>query len=148
MPVAAGGGRTRADQLRSRADLPAQALEHGAPALLWRCALDGVAGPEAGGAAARDELAHAVATALGDLFAYRAGDAVFVAAQHVALGGQCAAWYSAAVHASRPLRVAAAAYYCLDRCLYSAGASLGVRAPPLPFPAAARTTAPAVTLLA
>ena len=82
-------------------------------------------------------MAHAVATVLGDLFAYRASDAVFVAAQHVLLGGQAAAWYSATVHASRPLRVAAAAHYCLHECLYSAGACLGVRAPPLPFLAAA-----------
>ena len=136
LPVAAGGGAGAPISLRSRADLPAQALEHGAPALLWRCALDGVAGPEAGGAGARDELAHAVATALGDLLAYRGGDAVFVAAQHVALGGQCAAWYSATVHASRPLRVAAAAHYCLHYCMFSAGACLGVRAlPPLsPMP--------------
>ena len=83
-----------------------------------------------------------MATALGDLFAYRAGDAVFVAAQHVALGGQWAAWYSATVHASRPLRVAAAAQYCMERCMYSAGACLGVRAPPLPFLAAAQAPAP------
>ena len=76
-----------------------------------------------------------MATALGDLFAFRAGDAVFAAAQHVALGGQWAAWYSAAAHASRPLRVAAAAQYCLDRCLLSAGACLGVRAP---FPSCPR----------
>ena len=77
-------------------------------------------------------MTHAVATAVGDLFACRAGDAVFVAAQHVLLGGQAAAWYSATVHASRPLRVAAAAGYCLNRCLFSAGACLGVRPPPSP----------------
>ena len=110
----------------------AQALERGAPALLWRRALDGLAEPTAGGAGARDRLAHAVSMALGDLFAFRAGDEMFVAAQHVALHRQAPAWYSAMVHASRPLRVATAAQYCMSRCLSSAGACLGVRPPPCP----------------
>ena len=130
----------------AHARLFAQALEHSAPALLWRCALDGMhmAAPAAAGGGARDRLAHAVATVLGDLFAYRADDAVFVAVQHVLLGGKFVAWHGATVHASRPLRVAAAAQYCLFRCLFSAGACLGVRPPPRPPPVlvAARGHAP------
>ena len=77
---------------------------------------------------ARDRLAHAVATALGDLLVFRGDDAVAAAALLVALDPRTAAWSGATVHASRPLRVAAAGTYMLVRISASICSCLGVTA--------------------
>ena len=87
------------------------------------------------GAGARDRLAHAVATALGDLFVYRGDDAVAAAVLLVALDPRGAAWYGAMVHGSRPLRVASAGSYLMTRVMYCSCSCLGVSAgggPPTP----------------
>ena len=83
----------------------------------------------------RDRLAHAVATALGDLFVYRGDDAVAAAVLLVALDPRGAAWYGATAHGSRSLRVAAAAAYLTERillcncsCLWASAASGDPRA--------------------
>ena len=97
---------------------PAQALRHGAAAALWQRALDGIAPPSppsVSGEAARDRLAYAVATALGDLFVFRGDDDVAAATLLVALDPRGGAWHAATVHASRPLRVAAAGTYLINR---------------------------------
>ena len=135
---------------RRRAPSPpcTQALQHGAAAALWQRALRGTAPPplqtpppappsspssQLDGAGARDGLAHAVATALGDLLANRGDDAVGAAALLVARDPRIAAWYGATVQASRPLRVAAAGDYLLSRVNLSSASCLGVR-PPAPRP--------------
>ena len=84
------------------------------------------------GAGARDRLAYAVATALGDLFVYRGDDAVAAAVLLVALDPRVAAWSGATVHAARPLRVAAAGLYLLARVMNCSCSCLGVTPPPLP----------------
>ena len=131
---------------RRRAAPCTQALQHGAAAALWQRALRGTASlhlqtlppappspssSQLDGAGARDRLAHAVATALGDLLVFRGDDAVGAAALLVARDPRSAAWYGATVQASRPLRVAAAGDYLLFRVLTSSASCLGVR-PPAP----------------
>jgi hypothetical protein len=109
---------------------PAQALRHGAAAALWQRALDGIAPPSppsVSGEAARDRLAYAVATALGDLFVFRGDDDVAAATLLVALDPRTAAGSGATVHASRPLRVAAIGFYLLWRVAQCARSCLGVR---------------------
>ena len=122
-----------------------QALQHGAAAALWQRALRGTAPPplqtppppssssQLDGAGARNRLAHAVATALGDLLVNRGDDAVGAAALLVARDPRSAAWFGATVQASRPLRVAAAGDYLLSRVMTSSASCLGVR-PPAPRP--------------
>ena len=112
-----------------------QALQRGAGVALWLRAVYGIeqrAAPVEPNDA-RDRLAHAVATALGDLLAYRGDDAVCAAALLVARDPRSAAWYGATMQASRPLRVAAAGDYLLSRVYHSSASCLGVR-PPAPRP--------------
>ena len=93
------------------------------------------------GAGARDRLAYAVATALGDLFVYRGDDAVAAAVLLVALDARGAAWCGATVHGSRPLRVAAAAGYLVERIMFCSCSCVGVSAgggPAHPPPASCR----------
>ena len=139
---------------RRRAAPCTQALQHGAAAALWQRALRGTAPPplqtpppappppspssQLDGAGARDGLAHAVATALGDLLANRGDDAVCAAALLVARDLRSAAWYGATVQASRPLRVAAAGDYLLFRVFLASASCLGVR-PPAPHPRSTAT---------
>ena len=80
------------------------------------------------GAGARDRLAYAVATALGDLFVFRGDDAVAAAVLVFALDARGAAWYGATVRGSRPLRVAAAGSYLLQRIVFCSCSCLGVSA--------------------
>ena len=120
----------------------AQALRHGAAVALWQLALGDVtvkvpeAAPlglvpvSAGGAGARDRLACAVATALGDLLVYRGDDAVAAAAMLIVLDGRRVDWAGAMVHVSRPMRVVSAAMYLLNRLLHSSCSCLGVSASP------------------
>ena len=122
----------------------AQALRHGMAAALWQHAVRGISplSSPTDGAGARDRLAHAMATALGDLFVYRGDDAVAAAVLLVALDPRGAAWYGATVHGSRPLRVAAAGSYLGMRVVFCSGSCLGVsagggpsRPPPAQLPA-------------
>ena len=108
----------------------AQALRHGAVAALWQRALSDITPPPMSldGAGARDRLAYAVATALGDLFVYRGDDAVAAAVLLVALDPRGAAWCGATVHGSRPLRVAAAAGYLVERIMFCSCSCVGVSA--------------------
>ena len=114
-----------------------QALRHGAGAVLWQRALEGVApaSAAAGGAGARDRLTHALATALGDLFANRGDSHLFAATLRVGLHGRFAAWLGAVVHADRPLRVAAAGCYMWIRLAFAVGSAFGVGVTPPPPPA-------------
>ena len=75
-----------------------------------------------------DQLAYAVATALGDLLVYRGDDAVAAAALLIALDPRVVAWSGATVHASRPLRFAAATIYTSLRITTSTSSCLGVTA--------------------
>ena len=110
-----------------------QALGHGAAAALWQRALrDTAQPPGAEGGRAGDELALALATAMGDLFAWRGDDTVGRAVLCVGADQRFAAWYIAMAQASRPPRVTVAACYLLVRCLFSVGSCLGVRAAPRP----------------
>ena len=114
----------------------AQALHNGAAGALWQRALRGITPPPPpppltppsllDGAGARDVLAYAVATALGDLLMFRGDDAVAAAALLVAQDPRSATWYGAMVQASRPLRVAAAGEYLLFRVCTASGSCLGV----------------------
>ena len=106
----------------------AQALRHGAGAALWQRALGDLA-PAADGAGARDSLVCAVAMALGDLLVRRGDDAVAAAALLVTLDPRWAGWICGTAHASRPLRVVAAAGYLFFRASSSLCSCLGVRAP-------------------
>ena len=110
----------------------AQALRHGVAAALWEHAVRGISPPSppcpADGAGARDRLAHAVATVLGDLFVFRGDDTVAAAVLLFALDARGLAWFSATVHGSRPLRVAAAGMYLLQRILFCSFSCLGVSA--------------------
>ena len=110
----------------------AQALRHGVAAALWEHAVRGISPPSppspADGAGARDRLAHAVATALGDLFVQRGDDTVAAAVLLIALDARGVAWYSATAHGSRPLRVVAAGAYLLQRILFCSFSCLGVSA--------------------
>ena len=110
-----------------------QALGHGAAAALWQRALrDTARPPGAEGGRAGDELALALATAMGDLFVYRGDDAVGGAALRVGADQRFAAWFTAMAQASRPPRVTAAAMHLFDRCMFSVGSCLGVRAASAP----------------
>jgi hypothetical protein len=119
----------------------AQALRQGAATALWQCALSdrdpAVAtstpvlpppppAPAERAAGARDRLACAVATALGDLLVYRGDDAVAAAAMLVARDERLADWAGAMAQASRPLRVMSAAGYLAFRCASSSCSCLGV----------------------
>ena len=114
-----------------------QALRQGAAAALWQHALGDIGTeasaapvPAEGGGGARDRLACAVATALGDLLVYRGDDAVAAAAMLVARDARSREWFGAMVHASRPLRTAAAAGYLMIRCVHSSCSCVGVSTSP------------------
>ena len=93
-----------------------------------------------------DQLAYAVAIALGDLLVYRGDDAVAAAVLLVALDPRGTAWFGATVRGSRPLRVAAAGTYLLQRVNFCSGSCVGVSAgggPSRPPPAQLPTIEPA-----
>ena len=100
----------------------AQALGNNVAAVLWRRALR-----DTGVSAAGDELALALATAIGDLLVYRGDDAVGRAALRVGTDERLPAWLIAMWQPTRQPRATAAAYYLVGRCLTSACSCLGVR---------------------
>ena len=128
----------------------AQALHHGAAAALWERALGlGITAVPSSppspldGVGVEDRLAYVAAMALGDLFVFRGDDTVAAAVLLVALDQRGVARSGALLHASRPLRLAAAWAYLLSRLMYSSCSSLGVidGGPPPPKAACDRTLA-------